>query len=701
MTAPWSDPTRTVSERVDSLLAQLTLEEKVAQLGSRWVGNDMHDADPRQSTAAEADHQRRADAGRLRRLRHRCRWRTPAGHGLGHLTRVFGSYPLTAGRGRRRGGPAAADRRGELPPGHPGAGPRGVPDRVHHLRRDGLPGRDRLGRHLRPRPDRADGRGDRAGHGRGRRAPGAVAGARRGPRLPLGPGRGDHGRGPVPGVDARRRVRPGSAERRRHRHPEALRRVLRLPRRAQPRPGADGPARADGRHPAAVRDGHRRGRRRLGDELLLRRRRRAGRRRPVAADRPAARRLGLHRHRGLRLLGGAVPGHHAPGRRGHRRGRRAGARRRHRRRTAGHPRLRRRPGGAGPPRRARRGARRPGRPPPAHPEGRARPARPGLDAGGLGGRRGRRRPGLARPTGRSPARWPSGPSCCSTPGPRCRWRRRPAQAWPWSGRAPSDPRTFMGCYAFPNHVLPRYPGRGLGIEVPTVVDALRAELPDAEIVHERGLRGGQRRPVRLRRRASPRPGTRTCAWSSSATWPGCSATASSGEGCDAEDLRLPGVQADLVDELLDTGTPVVVVVVSGRPYALGEVHGRAAGLVQAFMPGEEGGAAIAGVLSRPDQPGRQAAGADPAGPGRAAGHLPAAAARRARAPGSAPWTPRRCSRSGTAPRTPPSSVDDLRISDKEVPTDGEFTGHGPGPQHRRARPATRWSSSTCATWSAR
>ncbi len=71
----------------------------------------------------------------------------------------------------------------------------------------------------------------------------------------------------------------------------------------------------------------------------------------------------------------------------------------------------------------------------------------------------------------------------------------------------------------------------------------------------------------------------------------------SGEGCDVEDLRLPGVQADLVEALLDSGTPVVVVVVSGRPYALGAAAGRAAALVQAFMPGEEGGAAIAGVLS--------------------------------------------------------------------------------------------------------
>ncbi|GIH67971.1 hypothetical protein Mth01_02240 [Sphaerimonospora thailandensis] len=89
----------------------------------------------------------------------------------------------------------------------------------------------------------------------------------------------------------------------------------------------------------------------------------------------------------------------------------------------------------------------------------------------------------------------------------------------------------------------------------------------------------------------------------------------SGEGCDAEDLRLPGVQEDLLVELTATGTPVVVVVVSGRPYALGEVHGRAAALVQAFMPGEEGGAAIAGVLSGRVQPTGKLPVQIPRGPG--------------------------------------------------------------------------------------
>jgi hypothetical protein len=71
----------------------------------------------------------------------------------------------------------------------------------------------------------------------------------------------------------------------------------------------------------------------------------------------------------------------------------------------------------------------------------------------------------------------------------------------------------------------------------------------------------------------------------------------SGEGCDASDLRLPGVQEDLLRVLVATGKPVVLVLVTGRPYAIGPLAGQLAAAVQAFFPGEEGGRAIAGVLS--------------------------------------------------------------------------------------------------------
>jgi beta-xylosidase len=239
------------------------------------------------------------------------------------------------------------------------------------------------------------------------------------------------------------------------------------------------------------------------------------------------------------------------------------------------------------------------------------------------------------------------------------------------GPCAADPRTFMGCYAFPNHVLPRYPGLGLGIDVPTMVDALRAELPGIEIVHEPGCqvlgddRSGFPAAVAAARTAD------LCV-AAVGDLAGLFGKGSSGEGCDAEDLRLPGVQADLLAELLETGTPVVVVVVSGRPYALGDVHGRVAGLVQAFMPGEEGGSAIAGVLSGRIQP---------------SGKLPVQIPRH---PGGQPGTylqpPLGAENAGISTVDPTPlfpfgygasyttfAVDDLGISDTEVPTDGEFT----------------------------
>lgn len=169
------------------------------------------------------------------------------------------------------------------------------------------------------------------------------------------------------------------------------------------------------------------------------------------------------------------------------------------------------------------------------------------------------------------------------------------------GPCAADPLTFMGCYAFPTHVLPRYPGIGLGVDVPTAVDALRAELADSEVVYQPGCAvQGDDRSGFAAAAAAARDADLCVALVGDLA--GLFGHGTSGEGCDAADLALPGVQAELLEELLATGTPVVVVVVSGRPYALGGVHGRAAALVQAFMPGEEGGAAIAGVLSGRIQP---------------------------------------------------------------------------------------------------
>lgn len=49
--------------------------------------------------------------------------------------------------------------------------------------------------------------------------------------------------------------------------------------------------------------------------------------------------------------------------------------------------------------------------------------------------------------------------------------------------------------------------------------------------------------------------------------------------------------------MLATGTPTVVVLMTGRAYAVPGLVGNAAAVVQAYFPGEEGGGAIARVLS--------------------------------------------------------------------------------------------------------
>jgi len=238
------------------------------------------------------------------------------------------------------------------------------------------------------------------------------------------------------------------------------------------------------------------------------------------------------------------------------------------------------------------------------------------------------------------------------------------------GPCADDPRTFMGCYAFPNHVLPRHPGLGLGIEVLTAVEGLVAELPGAQVEHQPGCavsgddRSGFAAAVEAARNAD------VCV-ALVGDLAGLFGLGTSGEGCDAADLQLPGVQSELLAELFATGTPVVVVVVSGRPYALGDVAGKAAGLVQAFMPGEEGGRAIAGVLSGRVQPG---------------GKLPVQIPR---LPGGQPSTylqpPLGTDSHGISNLDPTALfpfgyglayttflVGELRISDQQVPTDGEF-----------------------------
>ncbi|MEB0001246.1 glycoside hydrolase family 3 C-terminal domain-containing protein, partial [Cryobacterium sp. RTS3] len=59
----------------------------------------------------------------------------------------------------------------------------------------------------------------------------------------------------------------------------------------------------------------------------------------------------------------------------------------------------------------------------------------------------------------------------------------------------------------------------------------------------------------------------------------------------------PGRQWRLLDAVLTSGTPVVTLLVAGRPYFLHDAPERSAAVLQSFFPGEEGAGALAGVIS--------------------------------------------------------------------------------------------------------
>ncbi|MEU9965479.1 beta-xylosidase/alpha-l-arabinosidase [Streptomyces malaysiensis] len=183
------------------------------------------------------------------------------------------------------------------------------------------------------------------------------------------------------------------------------------------------------------------------------------------------------------------------------------------------------------------------------------------------------------------------------------------------GPLADDPAAMLGCYTFPRHVGVEHPELPLGVEVPTLFAALRAELPGARITRAEGCAApgpdgyaGETGAMASAGAAALTAESRLAQAARTAAdadvcvavlgdRSGLFGRGTSGEGCDAADLELPGEQGALLDTLVATGTPVVLVLFTGRPYALGRWSRLLAGAVQAFFPGEEGGPAVAGALS--------------------------------------------------------------------------------------------------------
>jgi beta-glucosidase len=164
----------------------------------------------------------------------------------------------------------------------------------------------------------------------------------------------------------------------------------------------------------------------------------------------------------------------------------------------------------------------------------------------------------------------------------------------------AEMRTRDNAFAFPigHEILPADELAGRQ----TILDAITARLSVAQVRHARGtgLRDGTdaeiAEAVAVARSAEVAIvvlGERS----------GLTDDATTGEFRDRLDLGLIGRQQELLEAVVATGTPVVLVVVSGRPLALEWAALHCAAVLLAWVPGEAGPEAIVDVLVGDENPG--------------------------------------------------------------------------------------------------
>jgi len=157
-----------------------------------------------------------------------------------------------------------------------------------------------------------------------------------------------------------------------------------------------------------------------------------------------------------------------------------------------------------------------------------------------------------------------------------------------------EPMALFGNYSFQNHVAAHFPHLDIGALPVSVLDAIAA-VTTGEVTYARGCEIMSDDPSGIAEAVAVADAA-DVAIVVVGDKAGHFGMGTVGEGTDRDDLRLPGAQQALVDAVAATGTPMVVVLVNGRPFALQDVVAAADAVVEAWFPGQEGGHAIADIL---------------------------------------------------------------------------------------------------------
>jgi beta-glucosidase len=179
-------------------------------------------------------------------------------------------------------------------------------------------------------------------------------------------------------------------------------------------------------------------------------------------------------------------------------------------------------------------------------------------------------------------------------------------------------RNLLGDYTYPAHIeitimaaeatgaqppAPDEQADHVTVPVITVLDGIKAKIgKDTRILHAAGCeynstsKDGFPEAIKAAQAADV---AIVVVGGKSGLTPDCTC----GEMRDSAELRLPGVQDDLVRAIYETGTPVVLILVDGRPLALGWIIEKIPAIIETWLPGEEGGNAVADVLFGDYNPG--------------------------------------------------------------------------------------------------
>lgn len=166
---------------------------------------------------------------------------------------------------------------------------------------------------------------------------------------------------------------------------------------------------------------------------------------------------------------------------------------------------------------------------------------------------------------------------------------------------------LQGCYSFTNHVMAHFPELPLGIEIPTIKDVLTDDGIALDYVPGCEVEGNDTSGFASAVAAAQRSEVAVVVVGDRA---GLFGRGTVGEGNDAESLDLPGVQRELIEAVVATGTPTIVVLLVGRPYVLdwalnpgttaagadGKPRQLPAAVLFSPFPGECGAQAIVDIL---------------------------------------------------------------------------------------------------------